>query len=130
ANTFIDPDVGQTLTYTARNLPLGITFDGPSHTFVGTAPSQGTYTMTIIATDNGAPPLSASCTFQLTVGHPPSCSDGVKNGTETGVDCGGPTCPPCVNPPVAKCKNMTVPAGAGCNATASVNDGSFAADIR
>jgi hypothetical protein len=24
-----------------------------------------------------------------------SCSDGVKNGNETGVDCGGGTCPPC-----------------------------------
>ena len=25
----------------------------------------------------------------------PSCSDGIQNGQETGVDCGGPTCPPC-----------------------------------
>ncbi|MBK9257339.1 MAG: T9SS type A sorting domain-containing protein [Saprospiraceae bacterium] len=25
----------------------------------------------------------------------PTCSDGVKNGQETGVDCGGPTCPAC-----------------------------------
>ncbi len=24
-----------------------------------------------------------------------SCTDGIKNGQETGVDCGGPTCPPC-----------------------------------
>lgn len=27
--------------------------------------------------------------------HAPSCSDGVKNGTETGVDCGGGTCSVC-----------------------------------
>jgi hypothetical protein len=25
----------------------------------------------------------------------PTCTDGIKNGLETGVDCGGPTCPPC-----------------------------------
>ena len=28
---------------------------------------------------------------------PPTCTDHVKNGDETGVDCGGPTCPPCAN---------------------------------
>lgn len=28
---------------------------------------------------------------------PPSCNDGVKNGKETGVDCGGPDCPRCPN---------------------------------
>jgi len=28
---------------------------------------------------------------------PPTCSDGIKNGSETGVDCGGPTCPRCPN---------------------------------
>jgi Sulfatase-modifying factor enzyme 1 len=27
----------------------------------------------------------------------PSCSDGVQNGQETDVDCGGPTCTPCTN---------------------------------
>lgn len=27
----------------------------------------------------------------------PTCSDSVKNGNETGVDCGGATCPSCVN---------------------------------
>lgn len=32
---------------------------------------------------------------------PPSCSDGIKNGTETGIDCGGSNCPPC--PVAATC---------------------------
>lgn len=27
----------------------------------------------------------------------PTCSDGIMNGNETGVDCGGGTCPPCSN---------------------------------
>ena len=26
---------------------------------------------------------------------PPSCTDGIQNGQETGIDCGGPSCPPC-----------------------------------
>lgn len=29
---------------------------------------------------------------------PPTCFDGVWNGLETGVDCGGPDCPPCPTP--------------------------------
>ncbi|WP_452220573.1 M43 family zinc metalloprotease [Lacinutrix salivirga] len=32
-------------------------------------------------------------------GPAPTCSDGVQNGNETGVDCGGPDCAPCVVPP-------------------------------
>ena len=30
---------------------------------------------------------------------PPTCDDGIQNGDETGVDCGGPDCAPCVTPP-------------------------------
>lgn len=26
---------------------------------------------------------------------PPTCTDGIQNGDETGIDCGGSTCPPC-----------------------------------
>lgn len=26
----------------------------------------------------------------------PTCTDGIQNGEETGVDCGGPDCPPCL----------------------------------
>ncbi len=33
---------------------------------------------------------------------PPTCNDGVWNGNETGVDCGGPDCPPC---PVPSCND-------------------------
>lgn len=29
---------------------------------------------------------------------PPSCTDGIQNGNETGVDCGGPDCPACPAP--------------------------------
>lgn len=29
----------------------------------------------------------------------PTCNDGIQNGNETGVDCGGPDCPPCATDP-------------------------------
>lgn len=35
---------------------------------------------------------NASCTAPC---GPPSCTDGIQNGNETGVDCGGPDCPTC-----------------------------------
>jgi len=36
--------------------------------------------------------INGSC---LTTCGPPTCDDGVQNGDETGVDCGGPDCPEC-----------------------------------
>ena len=39
--------------------------------------------------DDGAAPAPTSTT--------PSCSNGVRDGAETDVDCGGGTCPPCAN---------------------------------
>jgi subtilisin family serine protease/chitodextrinase len=36
----------------------------------------------------------------------PTCTDGVQNGQETGVDCGGPTCPTC--PPPTGCTDTEV----------------------
>ena len=30
---------------------------------------------------------------------PPTCTDGKKNGDETGIDCGGPDCPACEQVP-------------------------------
>jgi hypothetical protein len=30
---------------------------------------------------------------------PPTCNDGIQNGNETGIDCGGTDCDPCVVPP-------------------------------
>ena len=37
----------------------------------------------------------------LTTDAAPSCSDGIQNGDETGVDCGGSTCSACPSPPSA-----------------------------
>lgn len=34
-------------------------------------------------------------------GNTATCSDGIQNGQETGIDCGGPDCTPCSTPPTA-----------------------------
>ena len=55
--------------------------------------------------------LNVFCTPFVPGPPPPTCSDGVKNGNETGVDCGGPDCSPC-------------PANQGCNSDADCASGS------
>jgi hypothetical protein len=51
----------------------------------------------IAAENNYAP--SFTC---LDAGTEMSCSDGLFNGAEEGVDCGGPNCPPCASSPTSK----------------------------
>jgi uncharacterized repeat protein (TIGR03803 family) len=67
ANTFTDPDAGQSLTYAAFNLPPGILFNGPTKTFSGTNTSAGNYSVSVTATDNGTPPLSTNTAFTFAV---------------------------------------------------------------
>jgi hypothetical protein len=38
---------------------------------------------------------SGICTMRVCQPKPPTCTDGIQNGTETDVDCGGNTCPGC-----------------------------------
>ncbi len=40
--------------------------------------------------------------YSITIGGGPTCSDGIQNGDETGVDCGGSVCPAC---PVEYCES-------------------------
>jgi hypothetical protein len=40
---------------------------------------------------------SGDCQSGACVEPPPTCTDGIKNGGETDVDCGGPTCAPCAD---------------------------------
>jgi hypothetical protein len=47
---------------------------------------------------------------------PASCADGIQNGSETGVDCGGP-CAPCVNP----CANVVCAPLDACHVAGSCN---------
>lgn len=71
ADTFADPDIGQTLSYTATGLPPGVGFDGPSRTFSGAPTATGNFTVTVVATDDGVPLLGASESFDLTVSPTP-----------------------------------------------------------
>ena len=72
ANTFSDPDVGDTLTYSATlvggaALPSWLTFNAATQTFSGTPTNDevGNIDVEVVATDSGI--LSASDVFTLTV---------------------------------------------------------------
>jgi Ca2+-binding RTX toxin-like protein len=70
ANTFAEPDLGDSLTYSLANgtlLPSGLSFDAATRTFSGTptGTSAGTYNITVIATDTAS--ASVNDTFTLTV---------------------------------------------------------------
>jgi len=45
--------------------------------------------------DTGGPRASLLTSGACGAPTPPTCSDGIQNGDETGVDCGGSTCPAC-----------------------------------
>ena len=69
-----DPDLGQTVTYTATlegggALPTWLHFDAPNRTFSGTPgrTDVGVISIAVTATDNGIPSMSASATFTLSV---------------------------------------------------------------
>jgi hypothetical protein len=68
--TATDPD-GNTLTYTASNLPLGATFDPLTQkfTWLPDYTQAGNYNVLFNVTDNGTPPMSASETITITVGN-------------------------------------------------------------
>lgn len=69
-NTFIDPDAGDMLTYTATlangdSLPAWLSFDAQSLIFSGTPDASGVYSVTVAATDTGN--LTVSDTFNINV---------------------------------------------------------------
>ncbi|MCL4106410.1 UNVERIFIED_CONTAM: hypothetical protein GTU68_030368 [Idotea baltica] len=59
---------------------------------------NGSYTVTAggsTAASGGNFNASETTNFCVGGGTGPTCSDGIQNGNETGVDCGGPDCPSC-----------------------------------
>lgn len=65
-----DPDAGDTLSYSASNMPADAEFDAESAVFSWT-PAQGDsgdYTVLFTVRDNGVPPLSDSLEVRITVG--------------------------------------------------------------
>ncbi|MFN3408680.1 MAG: DUF4082 domain-containing protein [Limisphaerales bacterium] len=65
-NTFTDAE-SPVLSYTATGLPPGVSFNGTTRTFSGTPTAIGAYPISVVATDTGAPPLSATNTFTMTI---------------------------------------------------------------
>ncbi|MCB1209949.1 MAG: choice-of-anchor D domain-containing protein, partial [Verrucomicrobiales bacterium] len=92
ANTFSDPDAAQFLSYSASGMPAWLSFTPATRTFSGTpAPGDiGTTTITVQATDNGAPPESVTDTFDLTVALASSLPIAPVGGEATGLVSGNP----------------------------------------
>jgi hypothetical protein len=69
AVTASDPDSGDTLSFSASNLPAGAGFDPQTHAFSWTPGDgdAGDYTVTFTVTDDGSPPRSASMDVDITV---------------------------------------------------------------
>ncbi|MEM9445921.1 MAG: malectin domain-containing carbohydrate-binding protein [Verrucomicrobiota bacterium] len=66
-----DPNLDQTLTYEASNLPSGLSIDGVTGLISGTIATDASlgspYSVTITVTDDGTPVQSANTTFNWTV---------------------------------------------------------------
>lgn len=64
-------------------------------------------------------------TFCVSTGTTPTCTDGIQNGQETGVDCGGPTCPACptCNDGIQNGLETGIDCGGNCPACPTCSDG-------
>jgi chitodextrinase len=67
---------------------------GTSYSVTGLAESTS-YAFTVRAKDAAGNISGDSNTANVTTLAAPTCSDGIQNGDETGVDCGGSSCAPC-----------------------------------
>lgn len=54
-----------------------------------------TYGFSVSASDAAGNTSANSATLNVTAAAAPTCTDGIQNGDETGVDCGGSSCAPC-----------------------------------
>ena len=90
AGVSLDPtDLAFELCFTAENTnPTPLTFRNPSST------------LRVFNTVGGRLDASGNPgAVNQNCGSAPTCTDGVQNGNETGVDCGGPDCTPCMTAP-------------------------------
>ena len=68
---------------------------------------NGSYSVSVdgsVVASGGSFGSSETTNFCVGGGPAPTCNDGIQNGNETGVDCGGPDCAPCA----PSCTDVTV----------------------
>jgi uncharacterized repeat protein (TIGR03803 family) len=68
--TAVDPDPGQTKTFTLVGAPAGAAIGSSTGIFTWTPTTTGTFTMKVRVTDNGSPILYSEKTFTVTVTAP------------------------------------------------------------
>ena len=80
-----DPDLpANTLTYSLLNAPSGANINATSGVFSWTPTAAGSYTFTVVVTDNGTPPLSAQRNVTVTVTPSPTLPPAPTGLTATG----------------------------------------------
>ncbi|MEK7705266.1 MAG: hypothetical protein AAB426_09925, partial [Myxococcota bacterium] len=70
---------------------------------------------------------AVGCSAEVGSTPAPSCTDGISNGHETGVDCGGGTCPSC--PPGEQCTQGSDCLSGECLGTCQAPIGCYAAEV-
>jgi VCBS repeat-containing protein len=65
SSNFADIDTTNTLTYSASNLPIGMSLDANTGIFAGSASASGVFEVTVTATDNAGAAIND--TFKLTI---------------------------------------------------------------
>jgi len=105
--TYTYDNVAGTLTLNGQGAFMGLAkaINGAELTTPNNAPTSVTYIVSSLSTTqlelvihSGSGPDTAWWRFTFVKNGAPTCNDGIQNGSETGVDCGG-TCQACVVPP-------------------------------
>jgi hypothetical protein len=68
--------------------------------WINTSPSPNTDTVWTLVMEKGI-----DCGYPCANYCPPTCDNGIIDGAETGIDCGGPDCNPCANALIALCND-------------------------
>ncbi len=105
AATYTYDTTANTITLNGVGAFIGLAkaYNGGELTTPTNAPASITYTVTSISSTLLTLDISIGggwWRFKLQKDGVPTCTDGIQNGDETGVDCGGANCIPCITPPL------------------------------